>query len=259
MSFQVKHVDNVDDIVKYLAEDGAVVLDNVLDKSEVAHLRGLLLEEIENDRQAGVLFHDGEDSNERLLDIVNRRKEFRDLVERPLSLDIVSRWLKPRFRLSSFGANVTAPGSGSSKTFIHADQSYVPAPWPSYPLALNLIWALDDFTKELGATHILPGSHRNGRGPDTTKPCPGTVPILCDAGSLIVMDGRVWHHTGANTTADRKRAALLTYFVNWFIIPQQNWEKVLSPKVQEELSPVMRELLGFGQRASMVLEQFEGA
>jgi ectoine hydroxylase-related dioxygenase (phytanoyl-CoA dioxygenase family) len=257
MGFEIRHAATVAEVIAYLAEDGVVVMDAVLGKAEVADLRARLFVEIEKDRLAGTLFRDGEDCNERLLDIVNRDKAFRDLVERPLSIDIVSRWLKPRFRLSSFGANVTTPGTGAM--FVHADQNYVPSPWPTYPVAMNLVWALDDFTVENGATHFLPGSHRATRGPEPARAYPNTVPILCDAGSLIVMDGRVWHHTGINTTSDRKRAALLTYFVNWFIIPQSDWDKVISPQVKKQLSPLMRELLGFGERASMVLEQFEGA
>jgi ectoine hydroxylase-related dioxygenase (phytanoyl-CoA dioxygenase family) len=256
MSFEAKHVDPVDDVIKYLAEDGVVIMDNVLDKDQIAYLGGLLRQIIEEDRRAGVLFQDEGDSNERMLDITARHKAFRDLVELPLTIDITSRWLKPKFRLSSFGANVTTPGS--KRMFIHTDQLYVPAPWPPYPLALNLMWILDDYTLERGATHIMPGSHRTVRGPDITKVYEDTVPVLCDAGSLILMDGRVWHHTGPNTTADQKRAALLMYFVNWFIIPQTDWATTLSPEVRNELSPLMRELLGFGQRASMVLEPTEG-
>ena len=42
------------------------------------------------------------------------------------------------------------------------------------------------------------------------------------------------------------------------IIPQTDWDKVLGPAVKQDLSPTMRELLGFGERASMLLEQFEG-
>lgn len=258
MAFELKHVESAEDVRRHLEQDGVVVIDDVLDAGQVAHLRGLLDREIERDIAAGALFRDQGDCNERLLDIVCRDKAFRDLVEHPLTTAVASSWLKPRYRLSSFGANVTTPGS--KEMFIHADQIYVPAPWPSYPVALNLIWALDDFTLERGATHFLPGSHRSDRGPDTTRVYPGTEPILCKAGSVVAMDARVWHHTGANTTADERRVALLLYFVNWFILPQQDWAAMVGPELREELSPLMLELLGFRERASMHLfEQFDGA
>jgi fumagillin biosynthesis dioxygenase len=257
MDFEIKHVDTAEDALKFLAEDGVVVIDNVLDRQAAQHLRAILDEEIERDRAAGILFHDGDDCNDRLLDITARRKEFCDLVEHPLTTAMASNWFKPDWRLSSFGANVTTPGSSSM--FIHADQCYVPSPWPPYPLALNLIWALDDFTVERGATHFLPGSHRLTRGPYPGETSDQTMPLLCDAGSVIAMDGKVWHHTGVNTTKDQTRAGLLMYLVNWFILPQSDWPALFGPERRSELSPRMLELLGFGEKASMRLEQFDGA
>lgn len=59
-------------------------------------------------------------------------------------------------------------------------------------------------------------------GPDLTDAA-GTVPIECSAGSIFVMDGRVWHQTGTNTTADQTRAGLFAYYVRPFIRPQWNW------------------------------------
>lgn len=257
MEFQPRHVGSVEAALEGLAADGLAVIDRVFDAGQVERLKGLLDAEIERDREAGILFHDGADCNERLLDITARHAEFRALVEHPLVAAIAANWLKPDFRLSSFGANVTTPGACSR--FVHSDQCYVPSPWPDYPLTLNLMWVLDDFTPERGATHVMPGSHRATRGPWLDEPCEGTVPLLCEAGSVIAMDGRVWHHTGANTTKDQRRAVLLMYLVNWFILPQSDWPTLFPPDWRDDLSPRMRELLGFGEKASMRLEQFAGA
>lgn len=105
--FALKHVTSADDVRHHLAEDGAVVIDDVLAPEQVASLRGLLDEEIRRDLAPGILFRDQGDCNERLLAIVARHKAFRDLIEHPLSTAIASAWLKPRYRLSSFGANAS--------------------------------------------------------------------------------------------------------------------------------------------------------
>lgn len=256
MTFTAREVTTPEAALAALAEDGLAVVPEVLRPVEVQRLKALLDAEIERDRAAGVLFHDGPDCNERLLDITARHPAFQALVEHPLTQAVASGWLKPDYRLSSFGANVTTPGTCSR--FVHADQCYVPAPWPDYPLALNLIWVLDDYTAERGATHVLPGSHRMTRGPWPGEEVEGTQPVLCAAGSVIVMDAKVWHHTGVNSTKNDRRAALLMYLVNWFILPQSDWPSLFPPQAREALSPRMLELLGFGEKASMRLEQFAG-
>ena len=84
---------------------------------------------------------------------------------------------------------------------LHADQGYATEPWPPVPLAVNVGWILDDFTEEVGATRYVPGSHRAGGNPDPERTYE-TVPVEAPAGSLLVMDGRIWHQSGINRTPD---------------------------------------------------------
>ena len=72
MAFAERHVTTAEAALEGLAEDGLAVIDNVLDAAEVARLKELLDIEIESDRAAGTLFHDGGDRNERLLDVTAR-------------------------------------------------------------------------------------------------------------------------------------------------------------------------------------------
>ena len=57
---------------------------------------------------------------------------------------------------------------------------------------------------------MVPGSHRLNRSAASMEEIMDeTVAVEAPAGSLIVMESRVWHKTGANSTKDRKRAAIL--------------------------------------------------
>ncbi len=87
-------------------------------------------------------------------------------------------------------------------------------------MAINVAWAVDDFSDTNGATRFVPGSHRRDHGPDSGSGSALSVAIECPAGSIFVMDGRVWHQTGLNTTAGETRAALFAYYVRPFIRPQ---------------------------------------
>jgi len=67
------------------------------------------------------------------------------------------------------------------------------------------------------------------------------------------MDGRMWHTSGANTTADVQRAMLFGYYSADFIRPQQNWNAALSPATVADLSPQMRVWLGLDAAANLGL------
>jgi ectoine hydroxylase-related dioxygenase (phytanoyl-CoA dioxygenase family) len=91
-------------------------------------------------------------------------------------------------------------------------------------------------------------------GPDPQLGSDDTVAMECPAGSIFVMDARVWHQTGPNRTVDETRAGLFGYYVRPFIRPQWNWYQTVTPELLGRLSPTMREMLGFGSNVTSSLE-----
>ena len=80
------------------------------------------------------------------------------------------------------------------------------------PLAVSVIWALEDFTEENGATELIPGSHLWGtEHPDDARVRDGEGD-RCPPGSALVFDGATWHRGGANLAvahAPRDQPAIL--------------------------------------------------
>ena len=76
-------------------------------------------------------------------------------------------------------------------------------------------------------------------------------PFVARAGSIIAMDGRLWHTSGANITVDEDRALLFGYYTRSFLRPQVNWNAVLSAELQSELDPEFRHLLGLNASANI--------
>src|SRR5262245_23974177 len=74
---------------------------------------------------------------------------------------------------------------------------------------LNTIWALTDFTRENGATRIVPGS---STWPDSRRPRPDEIAYAeMEAGSALVYTGSVFHSGGANQSAAPRIGMNLTY------------------------------------------------
>jgi fumagillin biosynthesis dioxygenase len=229
-----------------LDAEGLAVLPSALSPAEIAEVRRRLYEACAASEADGVptrgYAFDPDDRNRRVFHLFNLDPVFVDLVQRSPALAFVRHLIGADFLVSNFSANITAPGSARMQ--LHADQGYVPAPWPDRPYACNVAWLLDDLTEENGGTRYVPGSHRRGHGPG-----PGdgddTVAIEAPAGALLVMDGRLWHQTGANRSATEERAVLFGYYVQRWLRPQVSWNTVLWPETVAHLDPAFLHLLGY--------------
>ncbi len=131
----------------------------------------------------------------------------------------------------NISANITGPGGG--EMVLHADQIFVPEPWPANPQGANVAWCIDDFTDENGATRIVPGSHRLNRKPTPDEAAKDSVALEAPAGSIIVMESRVWHKTGNNRTREQRRAGIFAWYTRPIYRQQENWFLSLNPAVRQ--------------------------
>ena len=72
-----------------------------------------------------------------------------------------------------------------------------------------------------------------------------TVAIEAPAGSMVAMEGRVWHKTGNNRTADERRAGVFAWYTTPIYRPQENWFLALDDQVVDTASDDLLVLLGY--------------
>ena len=60
-----------------------------------------------------------------------------------------------------------------------------------------------------------------------------------------MLDSRVWHKTGDNCTADRRRAGVFAWYTRPIYRQQENWFLSLDPSVRQFASDQMLTLLGW--------------
>ncbi|CAI7645895.1 unnamed protein product [Penicillium manginii] len=229
-----------------LDENGFFIVPNVLDEKTINFvLDRLWAAAEENKRRGAELFMpalDPNSSNVRVFYLMELDSVFRELIQHPAALEIAKLVIGPKLLVSNFTANIAKPGSGSMA--LHSDQSLVvPDPWEK-PWAVNIVWCLSDVYFENGATLFIPGSHKWIRKDEVPNNANEMLkPFVAKAGSIIAMDARVWHTSGANITKDQERALLFGYYT-------VNWTAALSPGIQDSLSTDMRELLGLNITAN---------
>ena len=234
-------------VPEQLARDGVAIVPGVLSPDEAAealeHLWAAAPESVARGIPAHIDVLDPNDANVRIFDLIAIDPFFGDLIAHPVADRIMSDLLGPDYIVSNFTANIARPGSRSMG--VHSDTALVlPEPWLA-PVSANVIWCLTDVHPDNGATLHIPGSHRyRTRDEVPADPMAHMVPFSAPAGSIMVMEGRVWHTSGANVTAHEDRALLFGYYTKPFIRPQWNFTAALAPERQAEMSELMRYRLG---------------
>lgn len=229
------------DAMADLDELGVTRIADALSPDEVRALRTRIEQQAAAERQRGVAFIDGGGANQRVWNLPSKGQPFRDLVTRPLVRALAGHVLEGDYCLSSHTANITGPGGDAM--VLHSDQGFTPRSI-DMALTMNVMWMLSDFTEENGATRLIPGTHRICSEP-TPDAAARTVAGTGPAGTALVFDGRIWHGTGANTTADERRWGVLTYFCRPWLRPQENYTLSTHPDVLAGASPELLALLGF--------------
>lgn len=238
-----------EDARRQLHEEGFFIVPNALAPKKLARARAALDQaaaqlQAASKAQPGARL-DPNDANIRVYNLPAVDPVFIDLLRRDDALDGARQVLGQNILISNFSANIALPGSGSMQ--LHSDQALVvPPPWP-HPWAANVIWCLDDVHEANGATRYLPGSHRYQSLEEVPPDALGrTVAFAAPAGSFIVMEGRLWHTSGCNVTADERRRMLFAYYSTDFIRPQMNWAFTLPAQVQAGMDQITRDLFGLG-------------
>ena len=184
-----------------------------------------------------------------------------DVMCNPLLLAMCDRLLLPscaRYQLNL--GHLLQRGPGSDEQWLHRDElvwSDVPQPHPELQLASVI--AFVDFTRENGATRVVPGSHRwpSTAGAPRRSSCTGAPPepeqiayAEMPAGSAVIYSGGTIHAGGSNSTDVQRRGAHLSYCVGWLRTEENNYLAV-PPEVAVTLPRHAQEILGYAVHDSI--------
>jgi ectoine hydroxylase-related dioxygenase (phytanoyl-CoA dioxygenase family) len=215
---------------------GFTTLEGVLSDDEVAAVKEALIrcerEHGEDHRFGGTARHV---SNLPVLDPV-----FLPIIDHPRTLPVLEHFLGRSLILGSLNSRIVRPGDGEQR--IHAD---IPAELLNMasPVMMNTVWMLDDFTKENGATRVVPGTHRSGHAlPPEGLSVKYVVQAEAPAGSVLVFNGQCWHGGGENRST-KNRHALFGHYRKFLLLFQLDPHDGFPPEWFDRLTPRQKELL----------------
>lgn len=176
--------------------------------------------------------------------LIARSPAARELIVNPIILETTQRFLSHATTFQIHCTQVVSIHPGANAQTLHQDE----VAWDMFHFPLdyhaqcNTLWAMTDYTEEMGATRVVPGSHRVGRRIEFEVA--DSLPAEMEKGSVLVYDGKVYHGGGENRS-DRVRSAVnLTYALGW--LRQEENQFLSCPlEIARTLSDELLRLMGY--------------
>ncbi|NKB71725.1 MAG: hypothetical protein GKR89_32015 [Candidatus Latescibacteria bacterium] len=230
---------------RHLDDEGYIVIPEVLTPDEIAHYRTRLLELAASERADGSANLHTQDKGQLVRWLVNKGTEFERLLSHDKVVPFFEYLLGPDYILSTLTSNIISPGAADGGYHVDNALGAMPEPLPAFPLFVNSLWLLDDFSPENGGTRFVRYSHRSRvKPPADLESHPQEIRLSAPKGSVFLFNGALWHAAGANRTA-RQRIALICFCCRPFLKPMFDFVHHLQPEVLERATPHLRRLYGF--------------
>ncbi|WP_375208133.1 phytanoyl-CoA dioxygenase family protein [Hyphococcus sp.] len=242
-----------DALAARLMADGNLILPGLLEADALERLCTELDPHFEAAKFGRGLFYGAE--TKRFGSLLKRSREAQDLAMHETALGVakgvLGKWCQ-RLQLNLTQAIEIHPGAPVQAP--HRDQDMWAGPKGAMQYMVNVMWALDDFTSENGATRIWPKSHL--RDHTAMEPDADAIPAAMPRGSALFFLGSTLHSGGANQSARPRRGLIVSYCLGW-LKPWENQWLAYPPSIARRFSPELAALVGYSQHLPS-LGNYEG-
>jgi hypothetical protein len=239
------------DIVSVLREDGCVVIADLVSPELMDQLAAELEPYLEATSGGNTEFLGH--ATRRTGALIARSTTARTLITNPTVLDTMDLVLGDHG--STFQIDLTQLvdiGPGEPGQMIHRDQwSFDHYPFPTgFEAEVATMWAVTDFTEEMGATRMVVGSHLWEEDPSEVDPALSSGAVMTK-GSVLVYVGSIFHGGGANKTERHRIGMNVGYSLGW-LRQEENQYLACPPEIARTLPEGLLRLMGY-QRGSFAL------
>jgi ectoine hydroxylase-related dioxygenase (phytanoyl-CoA dioxygenase family) len=223
---------------------GFALLPNLIDASEAAEARSRALEIAASPSASELVRRNERNGQQHVRGLLANGEIFERMVQHQPIIEIAEAMLGDDMTLGAYSARILYPGA--TEMGVHIDYPYWAMRGPFTlrpPLMVQVIWMLQDFTEQNGATLVAPRSQLRCARPNRDQFAREAVKVTGAAGDAIVSHGLLWHDTSHNHTAEPRVAALINYGLK-VIRPLDSEIAKVPPAVLERATPKLRQLLG---------------
>ena len=256
---------SVTELAEIVQRDGGVVIEGLLTAHETSTVHNQLQPHVEN-RSPGFREDAGDDEfygrkTVRIQGLTAKSRQFVDSVLlNEILLGIADTILLPNcgnYWMSQAETIYIAPGNPAQA--LHRDDiNWSFAAQQGINLQMSALIALGDYDAEVGATMVVPGSHRDGYNSPINSSL--AQPIEMNPGDALIYLGSLAHGGGANKSQQRIRKALYIGFLLGWLTPEEAVPLAIPIETAQLLPERARSLLGLsslrGNTATSGIESF---
>ena len=250
----VKCTDTTETAMEILGQDGALIISGLLSTQAYADLRCELDPEFSQASFCKGLFY-GE-ATKRIHSLARKSKTVRSMIMMPMVIEIMRLVLGPN--CDKIQLNLTQGiqiWPGEKAQIIHRDDSMFPVKHKPFEFMVNAMWAYSEFTKDNGATIVVPGSHLWDL--DRMPAAHELTLAEMQPGDVLIYLGSIIHAGGQNRSEFPRTGIALSYCLGW-LRQSENQYFAAPPEIAKNFSKDLQEMLGYSvQRPN--LGMYEGA
>ena len=234
--------DSLATMTSALKDDGAIIIAHLLDEEVIDRFNGDLRDQFDSQGHLFQCYFNGYKTL-RVGAVTKHSSEFPTLLAHPRILEIADVILKPHCEVCQIGSTTAIeilPGEVAQ--VLHADDTCYPSHLLPFEVQVSVLWALDDFTEDNGATRVVMRQDRPDDEADYDKA--PTHKAVMPKGSVVIYLGSTVHGGGANNSDKPRKALVNTYCLGW-LRQEENQYLALTHEEVSALPESVQRLLGY--------------
>lgn len=154
--------------------------------------------------------------------------------------------------LNSLSALNNLPNQPNFSSIVHRDLRFYSE---GFPIMLNCLIMVDDFTIENGGTYLLPYSHLEKRKPSDEEFFTKAIQAVGKAGDILIFNANVWHASAPNKTQNDRKAIPFTVSKS-FMKQLLDYPRAIGYDKMNSFTFEMQQFLGYHSRVPASLNEW---
>ncbi len=230
-------------LTKELDDFGFVTVRNLVPRADAEFAAQRVVEIMKKQPQA----NEADQHLSNILDLLDPSDYpvFAKMIAHPLCLKVAEHVLGEGVQLAELGARWKKPGAAAGPMHVGAplarfEKWGLPVPNNSFVLAFS--WMLNNLSADMGATALLPCSHRASGYPGPESGREYAIPVAAPAGSVVLYHQALWHGFAANTSKTNARVGFMGGYCGSWVDPVGVGYHLMQKRVYDRMPPAVQAL-----------------